>query len=81
MIRNSLEWEPLRDQLVAQIRALPYNPDLRRMIKNIDTMVDLLSKAEVLARSKHRPATQELQTVNQAIADLEKWIVTAALLQ
>ena len=81
MITNSLEWDPKRDQLVAQIRALPYNPDLRRMVKNIDAMVDLLSKAEVQARAKHRPATQELQTVNQAIADLEKWIVTAALLQ
>ena len=81
MITNSLEWDPKRDQLVAQIRALPYNRDLRKMIRNIDVMVQELSQAEVLARAKHRPATQELQAVNQAILDLEKWIMMVALAQ
>lgn len=81
MITNSLEWDPKRDQLVAQIRALPYNRDLRKMIRNIDVMVQELSQAEVLARAKHRPATQELEAVNQAILDLEKWIMMVALAQ
>jgi hypothetical protein len=46
-------------------------------------MVLELSRAEVDARRTRRPTDQlpELQAVNQAIQDLEKWIMMAALLQ
>jgi hypothetical protein len=83
MIKNSLEWDPYRRNLVEQIRLLPYNPDLRRMVRNVDVMVEELSRAEVEARRTHRPFEKlpELQAANQAIQDLEKWIMMAALLQ
>lgn len=82
MISNSLEWEAKRVVLKQQILNLPYNKDLRTMLKTIDAMVVRLSKAEVDARRNHKDVTklQELQEVNRSIENLEKWIIIGSLL-
>jgi hypothetical protein len=83
MIGSSLDWDIHRQQLKSQIQTLPYNHDLRRLLKNIDAMVDELSRAEVFAR-RHRKAIvdlPEVKKVNEAIETLEKWIVMAALIR
>jgi hypothetical protein len=80
MIKSSLEWEDKRAVLKQQIQTLPYNQQLRNMLRNIDGMITKLSNAEVNARRNRRDITKlsELQTVNDAIDILEKWIMMGA---
>ncbi len=81
-IQNSLEWEQARGELKTQIEKLPYDPSIRRMVKNIDAMVTQLSKIEVEARrtkvSYYRDA--QLTKINDAIDDVNKILVIAILL-
>lgn len=90
MITNSLEWihyrpgrlPPYRDTLQDKINALPFNADLRRLLKNIDEMVADLSRLEVEARrtkSQHKVEDQ-LAKINAAITTLEQWLIMAALI-
>lgn len=81
MITSSLEWSQRRDVLVDQIRTLPYNSDLRKMLDNIEPMVRDLSRAEVFYRRMHRSGKSipELDRVNDAINELEKWIIMGKL--
>lgn len=83
MIASSLDWDLRRVELKSQIKELPYNPDLRKLLKNIDEMVDNLSRAEVFARryKKSIEDLPEVKKVNDAIATLEKWIMLAALIR
>lgn len=82
MITNSLEWSTRRAVLQQQISGMPYNKDLRVLLKNIDGMVVELSKLEVVARrTKNNSAINgQLDNINGAIETLEKWIMMAALL-
>jgi hypothetical protein len=82
MISTSLDWEQKRVVLKQQIQSLPYNKDLRTMLKNIDSMVILLSKAEVEARRNHKDSSKlkELNDVNKSIETLEQWIIMGTLL-
>ena len=80
-IDSSIEWNNCRDSLKASIQALPYNKELRMMLKNIDSMVDELSKVEVNSRRKRSSeAEAQLNKVNSAIATLEQWIMMASFL-
>jgi hypothetical protein len=83
MIKNSLEWEDRRAEYKSQIRALPYNREIRTMLQNIDNMVNALSKAEVIARRKHvkTETLPELEQVNSAIKNLEQWLMMGTLLR
>lgn len=82
MIQQSLDYSEYRAKLLAQIKALPYSRELRQMLENIDGMVTNLSKAEVLARRNHKHISDlpELKKVNDAIEQLEKWLVMGSLL-
>ena len=81
-IKNSLEWETVRRDLKQQILKLPYDTSIRQMLKNIDRMVDDLSRTEVEARrtkvSYYKDA--QLTKVNSAIESLDKIIVIGILL-
>lgn len=83
MIGSSLDWDLRRQSLKAQIKELPYNPDLKKLLSNIDEMVDDLSRAEVFARryKKSIEDLPEVKKVNDAIQTLEKWIMLAALIK
>ena len=82
MIESSLGYPAYRDKLLGSIKALPYNKDIRKMLYNVDDMVNDLSKAEVNARRMHKNIQElpELKKVNESITHLEQWIVMGALL-
>ena len=81
-IKNSLGWESVRYDLKLQIQQLPYDTSIRQMLKNIDRMVNDLSKIEVEARrtkvSYYKDA--QLTKVNEAIESLDKIIIIGILL-
>lgn len=83
MIANSLDWSTERGSLHSKIRDLPYNSQLRTMLKNIDGMVEELSRLEVEARrtKKMGYSDAQLNTVNSAIQTLEQWIIMGAFLK
>lgn len=82
MIETSLDYTARREKLLASIRVLPYNKELRKMLHNIDDMVRDLSRAEVHARRSHKNTAElpELKRVNESINFLEQWIVMGTLL-
>lgn len=82
MINSSLDWNLKKDELSRQIHDMSYNHDLRKMLRNIDSMVRDLSIAEVEFRRRNKDIknSQELENVNTAIVNLEKWIMLAKLL-
>lgn len=82
MIQQSIDYSDYRAKLLGQIKALPYSRELRMMLDNIDKMVTDLSRAEVYARRNHKTVSDlpELDRVNKAIQELEKWLVMGALL-
>ena len=83
MITNSLEWDIYRIKLKNKILDLPYNPDLRKLLKNIDGMIETLSRLEVEARRTKNitRSDEQLQKINGAVDTLEKWIMMAELLR
>lgn len=82
-IERSTDWDNLRSEIVQQVRTLNYNPDIRKMIKNIDVLVSDLSKLEVEARRTKRDyyLKQPLEEINSALATLDQFITLAHLLQ
>jgi hypothetical protein len=81
-IKNSLEWQTIRSDLKEQIIKLPYDTSIRQMLKNIDSMVDDLSRTEVEARRTKVTyyRDEKLSKVNEAIESLDKIIIIGILL-
>ena len=80
-IQSSLDWSPIESTLLHQVSTLMYGRDLRAMIKNIQTDVTLLSKAEVEMRRGHSNNVAELLTkINYDIDLVEGYILVAALI-
>ena len=82
-IETSLDWGEVGAELTRQLNKLPYNPDLRKFIHNIDIMVTDLSKLEVESRRIHKPeyTKEKVEAINQAINHLEKLILIARLMK
>jgi hypothetical protein len=81
-IETSLDWDNVSNELTTQFVNLPYNPDLRKMFKNIEAMVGQLSKLEVEARrTRHTSYSDEQKNkINKAIDHLEKLLLMAKLM-
>ena len=81
-INNSLDWEKISVQLIQQQNALPYNPDLYKLYRNIGHMVGDLSRLEVDARRLNAPYMTEkkIAEINSAIDRLEKLLLLAKLM-
>jgi hypothetical protein len=81
-IKNSLDWDLVRYDLKQQILKLPYDTSIRQMLKNIDRMVDDLSKTEVEARRTKVAyyRDEKLSKVNEAIESLDKIIMIGILM-
>lgn len=62
---------------------LPYNRDLHKLLYNVDTMVDELSRMEVDARRTKQTGKvgEQLGKINSAIETVEQWIMMAQLLR
>ena len=81
-IETSLDWEDIQDSLNSQLESIGYNPDLRKMLKNIDVMVSQLSKLEVEARRTYKTTYSDIEKdkINKAIDHLEKLLLMAKLM-
>jgi hypothetical protein len=68
--------------LRSQLKTIRYNPDLRKMLKNIEQMVDELSSIEVKARQSKQPNLGDSLRVKleSAVDYLEKLILMMRLL-
>lgn len=81
-ITSSLDWSAIGSKLVQELKSIGYNPDLWKMMKNIDKMVDELSKLEVVARRTHKNnmIDERVMAINKAIDHLEKLLLIAKLM-
>jgi hypothetical protein len=81
-IKKALDWQPISIQLRKQLRSLSYNPDLKKMVDNIENMVTELSRSEVIARQTRRTYHLEgqIEKINKSINHLEKLILIAQVM-
>ena len=81
-IERALDWEEVSDNLRSQLGTIGYNPDLRKLYKNIEHMVSDLSKLEVTFRrsQKYAMLDDKVYEINKAIDHLEKLILMAKLM-
>jgi hypothetical protein len=82
-IEKALDWNQVSDQLRNQMNSVGYNPDLNKMLKNINTMVTELSKLEVTFRRIHKSnmTDEKVLQINNAISHFEKLIIMATLMK
>lgn len=82
-IETSLDWFNVSNKLRTQLDNLPYNSDLHKMLKNIEKMVDELSKVEVEARRIRNTSylIDRVNDINKSIDHLEKLILMASLMR
>ena len=82
-IERATDWETVKDELRSVVRGIGFNPDLNRMIRNIDAMVAELSKMEVTARRTRKMSYVEAEVakINEAIDTIEKWLMIATLMR
>lgn len=80
-ITSALDGKRVCNVLLAELNQLNYNPDLRKMLSNIENMITELSKKEVIARQRHDPSIVNslLTDINNAVSHLEKFILVAKL--
>lgn len=71
------------DAILLELQQLPWNADLRKLLKNLDSMVTEISRKEVIARrTKHGASMVEpLQAFNKALNHLNNLILMARLMQ
>ena len=81
--KTAIEAQKIVDDLHRQLKTLNYNPDLKKMAKNLDHLVNELSKAEVIARVNRAPGLLESkrEELSKAIDHLDKYILLLRLYQ
>jgi predicted nuclease with TOPRIM domain len=81
-IKHAIDWNEVRIEIQSQMSKIGYNPDLKKMLKNIDNMVTELSKLEVSFRrtQKYSMLDDKVNEINKAINHLEKLILMAKLM-
>lgn len=81
-IERAIDWDRVSIDLLTQLNTIPYNPDLRVLLKNINGMVTELSKLEVTFRrtQKYSLLEDKVTQINDAISHLEKLILIAKLM-
>ena len=82
-IEQATDWQEVKSSLLKQMQSVGYNPDFNKMIKNIDSMITVLSKVEVDARRirNSRLVQNNLADINKAIDHLEKLLLMAQLMK
>jgi hypothetical protein len=82
-IETALDFQDVSIALKRDIQSAGYNPDLIKMLKNIETMVTDLSKLEVTARriQKFSYTVDLVNKINASIDRLEKLILMAQLMR
>lgn len=82
-ITTASDWQSVEQELNQLIRTVNYNPDLVKMKRNLDSMVTELSRQEVVARRTKNPRylRPQLDSINESINNIEKWILMLQLTQ
>jgi hypothetical protein len=82
-IENSLHWAEVSTQLYDQLYSVGFNPDLHKLIGNINVMIVDLSRHEVEARRIKKPeyTKDKVEQINKAIDHLEKLLLIAQLMK
>jgi hypothetical protein len=82
-IEKATDWDKVSIQLAQQLGQVGYNPDLNRMLLNINKMVTELSKLEVGFRRVHKfnMTDDKVEEINKAISHLEKLILMGSLMK
>lgn len=82
-IEKATDFPAVFDKLRHDLSGMNYNLDLKKMLKNIQKMVDELSKQEVEARRNrsHKDIQKQIESINSAIDHLEKLILIAQLMR
>jgi hypothetical protein len=80
---TAVEAQKIIDNLFHRLKELNYNPDLKKMMKNLEHLVTELSKAEVVARTNHAPgiAQKPREELAKAIDYADKMLLLAKLCQ
>jgi hypothetical protein len=82
---TAIEAQKVIDGLRKQLKTMKYNPDLKKMVANLDPLVDDLSRAEVQARRSpgSRSAGVESSKIRlqDAISYAEKMLFLAKFCQ
>lgn len=81
-IKTALEGREVCDSLRKDLSQIRYNPDLQKMLRNINGMITEISKLEVECRRAHSRALLEtpLKKVNESVDHLQKLILMAKLM-
>lgn len=80
---DTLECSRIADELYLKLRQVRYNADLHKMYKNIERMVEDISKAEVVCRQRKNYSAMEkhVEQFKEAVDRLEKLILIALLME
>ena len=80
---TAIEAQKIVDRLDRRLRELNYNPDLKKMIKNLEHLVTELSKAEVVARTNRAPGLTQKprEELAKAINYADNMLLLAKLCQ
>jgi hypothetical protein len=80
---TAVEAQKIVDNLFRRLRELNYNPDLKKMMKNLEHLVTELSKAEVVARTNRAPgiAQRPREELAKAIHYADNMLLLAKLCQ
>jgi len=81
--KTAIEAQKIVDNLFRRLKELNYNPDLKKMMKNLEHLVTELSKAEVVARTNHSPeiAQKPREELAKAIHYADNMLLLAKLCQ
>ena len=82
-IKYAVDYQKVSTELTRELNSLGYNPDFRKILKNIESMVTELSKLEVTARrtKSNTCCVAQLASINAAIQHLEKVMLIAKLMK
>ena len=80
---TAVDAQKLIHALRIRLKELHYNPDLKKMVENLDVLVTELSKAEVIARTNRAPgiAQKPKEELAKAIHYADNMLLLAKLCQ
>ena len=80
---TAVEAQKIVDNLFRRLKELNYNPDLKKMMKNLEHLVTELSKAEVVARTNRAPgiAQRPREELAKAINYADNMLLLAKICQ
>ena len=78
---TALEARQVLGEIQQSFNNLKYKRELKKLLRNCETLLNNLSNAEVRARQLHKPTLTEepRQALAEALDQLENWIFIAAL--